>query len=88
MFQQRALPEEIESYSLAAAELENGTLKLVRLLTLLGFAETNSEARRSIRQGAVKLNGMKLEEQAVEVTPQDGDIIQLGKRRFARLNLM
>ncbi len=88
VFQQRALPEQIETYSLAAAELENGTLKLVRLLTLLGFAETNSEARRSIRQGAVKLNGIKLEEQAAEVSPQDGDIIQVGKRKFARLNLM
>ncbi|WP_342565832.1 tyrosine--tRNA ligase [Paenibacillus sp. FSL R7-0345] len=88
IFQQRALPEEIVTYSLASADLENGALKLVRLLTLLGFAATNSEARRSIQQGAVKLNGGRLEDPGAEISPQEGDILQLGKRKFARLSLL
>lgn len=87
VFQQRALPEDIETYTIEAKELDIGAMKLYRLLTLLGFADSNGEARRSIRQGAVKLNGVKLENPNGDVYPQHGDIIQMGKRKFAKLIL-
>ncbi|CAH1190741.1 Tyrosine--tRNA ligase [Paenibacillus auburnensis] len=87
VFQQRVLPDDIEAHTLPADMLVNGTLALVKLLTLLGFADSNSEARRSIQQGAVKLNGMKLEDPNRVIKPQDGDIVQVGKRKFAKLSL-
>ncbi|WP_054940209.1 tyrosine--tRNA ligase [Paenibacillus ihuae] len=87
VFQQRVLPEDIETYTISADVLENGTLTLVKLLTLLGFASSNSEARRSIQQGSVKLNGVKLEDPNGVIKPQDGDIVQVGKRKFAKLLL-
>lgn len=85
VFQQRALPDEIGSFVIPSEEMEKGAIKLFKLLILLGFAESNSEARRSIQQGAVKLNEVKLEDPNSELTPRDGDILQLGKRRFAKL---
>ncbi|MNW66101.1 Tyrosine--tRNA ligase [compost metagenome] len=85
VFQQRALPEDIETHTISAEVLENGAHTLVKLLTLLGFAGSNSEARRSIQQGSVKLNGVKLEDPNGEFKLQDGDIIQVGKRKFAKL---
>ncbi|KGE16683.1 tyrosine--tRNA ligase [Paenibacillus wynnii] len=87
VFQQRALPEDIEVYTVPAVELENGTIKLVKLLTLVGFAGSNGEAKRSIQQGSVKLNEEKQEDPKAEFTPQEGDILQVGKRKFARLSL-
>lgn len=87
VFQQRALPEEIGTFRLDAAELEDGVLKLARLLVVLGFAESGSEARRQIGQGAVRLNGVKQGDPGAAILPQEGDIIQVGKRRLARLSL-
>ncbi|UQZ36301.1 tyrosine--tRNA ligase [Paenibacillus sp. PK3_47] len=88
VFQQRALPQEAAIFSVKAGELEQGRVKLVRRLTMVGFADSNSEARRSIRQGAVKLNGVKLEDVNGEIVPQEGDILQAGKRNFIKLSLM
>ncbi|WP_019911492.1 tyrosine--tRNA ligase [Paenibacillus sp. HW567] len=87
VFQKRALPNDIATFAIPEAELENGAIKLVRLLTLLGFADSNSEARRSIVQGSVKLNEVKQEDPNGKYIPQEGDIIQMGKRKFAKLSV-
>ncbi|MGG3282671.1 tyrosine--tRNA ligase [Paenibacillus solani] len=87
VFQQKALPEDLTEYRILEGELEEGKISLVKLLTLLGFAASNGEARRSIQQGAVKWNGQKCSDIYGEIIPQDGDVLQVGKRRFARLTL-
>ncbi|MNW63529.1 Tyrosine--tRNA ligase [compost metagenome] len=85
MFQQRALPEDIEEKEVPAAELENGKIRLIKLLTLIEFAASNGEAKRSIQQGAVKLNEEKISDPNAEVELAGGEIIQVGKRKFAKL---
>lgn len=87
VFQQRALPEDIEDYVVAAELLEDGKIGVIKLLTYLGFAASNAEARRNIEQGAVKWNEKKWSDIHGEIAPQEGDIIQVGKRKFARLKL-
>ncbi|MEK3731022.1 tyrosine--tRNA ligase [Paenibacillus sp. FSL M8-0334] len=87
VFQQRALPDDIQEYQIPAEELDQGAIRLIRLLTLLGFASSNGEARRSIQQGAVKWNEDKITDVNADITPQEGDIIQVGKRKFAKLKL-
>ncbi|AIQ12640.1 tyrosine--tRNA ligase [Paenibacillus durus] len=87
VFQQRALPDDIETAVLPAAELTDGSIRLIKLLTVIGFAASNGEAKRSIQQGAVKLNEQKLTDPNADIVPQDGDIIQVGKRKFAKLTL-
>ncbi|MBB3127437.1 tyrosyl-tRNA synthetase [Paenibacillus rhizosphaerae] len=88
VFQQRALPEDIQLCDIPGNELQGGAIRLVRLLTLIGFASSNSEARRSIQQGAVKLNEVKLEDPHAEIVVRDGDIVQAGRRKFAKLRLL
>jgi tyrosyl-tRNA synthetase len=56
VFQQRTLPEHIEEIRLSADQLEDGGIAIGKLLVTLGFVSSNSEAKRSIVQGAVKLN--------------------------------
>ncbi|MFD2702302.1 tyrosine--tRNA ligase [Paenibacillus shunpengii] len=87
VFQQRALPDDIAEVVIPAESLENGTIRLISLLTTLGFAASNGEAKRSIQQGAVKINEEKWGDPNSEYTPQDGDIVQVGKRKFAKIKL-
>jgi tyrosyl-tRNA synthetase len=89
VFQERKLPAEIPEAVLHRSELgENGAVRVTRLLVVLGLAPSIGEARRSIQGGAVRLNEVRVEEPQAEVAPTDGDVLQLGKRRFARIRLI
>ncbi|MCM3746185.1 tyrosine--tRNA ligase [Paenibacillus pasadenensis] len=87
VFQERVLPEQIDEAVLPASELVNGTIRLVRLLTVLGLAGSGSEARRSVQQGAVRLGGERLDDPSAELTVADGDVLQVGRRRIMRIRL-
>ncbi|ALS27436.1 tyrosine--tRNA ligase [Paenibacillus cisolokensis] len=87
VFQQRALPDDIPEVSLPAEELSEGRIRIVRLLTALGLQSSGSEARRSVQQGAVRINENKITDPNAEIEPKDGDVVQVGKRLFARIRL-
>ena len=63
---------------------------IVDLITRAGFAKTNGEARRFVRGGAVRLNGEVVgdERQTVAAPILDGAVLQVGKRRYARLKVV
>ncbi|OUM96464.1 MAG: tyrosine--tRNA ligase [Thermobacillus sp. ZCTH02-B1] len=88
VFQQRELPEDIPEVELSAGELEDGVIRIVKLLTALGLQQSGSEARRSVQQGAVRVNGRRIEDPNELIRPQDGDIVQVGKRKFAKIRLV
>lgn len=69
------------------SSLKQGKIWIVELLRLAGFAKTNSEARRLIRQGAVKEDGNAIAAEDAEITVKNGTIIQAGKRKVGRLTL-
>jgi tyrosyl-tRNA synthetase len=60
---------------------------IVGLVTHAGFAKTNGEARRLIRGGAVRLDGEIIEDERISLPAEDleGKVLQVGKRRYARL---
>ncbi len=60
---------------------------IVDLITLAGFAKTNGEVRRLIRGGAVRLDGETVEDERLSLPAEslDGKVLQVGKRRYARL---
>ncbi|MNW30880.1 Tyrosine--tRNA ligase [compost metagenome] len=87
VFQQRALPVDIEEFTLTADQLEEGGIRVIQLLTHLGFAASNGEAKRSIQQGSVKINEEKWTDVNEAYTPKEGDIVQVGKRKFAKIKL-
>jgi tyrosyl-tRNA synthetase len=89
VFQERKLPAEIPEAVLHRSELgENGAVRITKLLVVLGLAPSIGEARRSIQGGAVRLNEVRVEDPQAEAAPTDGDVIQLGKRRIARIRLI
>lgn len=87
VFQQHALPDDIPEVAVKGAELEGGKMWVVKLLKRLELVPSNGEARRMIGQGAVKIDEQKVEEAGVDVAVKDGMIVQVGKRKFARVKV-
>ncbi|KIL40719.1 tyrosyl-tRNA synthetase [Gordoniibacillus kamchatkensis] len=85
VFRQRSIPEQIDEFHLGSDQLEEGTIPVGKLLVALGFAASNSEARRSVAQGAVKWNETKLTDPNERLAIASGDIVQMGKRKFAKI---
>ena len=79
-------PEEIPDVELPRDRLKGGAIRLVRLLVEIGLADSNSEARRLISQGGVSLDGARAA-QDTDIGVRDGLLVQVGRRRFARVRL-
>ena len=84
VFSARKSPQDIPDIELV---LEDPTILLSKALVRAGLASSNSEARRLITQGGVKVEGKAVRD--IKAT-LDGDgstptLIQVGKRKFARL---
>ncbi len=85
IFQKGAMPEDIEEAVINASDIIDGKINAPKLLTLAKLAPSTSEARRLITQGSFKINEEKFDQVNVELAINSGDIIQVGKRRFAKL---
>ncbi|MNR51664.1 Tyrosine--tRNA ligase [compost metagenome] len=68
-------------------DLDAGQISIIKLLVSLSLQVSNGEARRSVEQGAVKINEQKLTDIHAQITPEDGDIVQVGKRKFVKIKL-
>ncbi len=80
---QRALPEDIPIVKLDSSE----RVLLAKLLASIGLVPSNSEGRRLIKQGGVRVNGEQIKDVNAEIEPKDGMILQVGRRKFAKLQL-
>ena len=78
------LPEEAPVVEWDAGE----TVHLPALIAH-AFGVSTSDARRSLAQGGVRLDGAQVSNGSLDVRPEevDGKILQLGKRRFARVSV-
>jgi tyrosyl-tRNA synthetase len=58
---------------------------LAKAMTEAGLTKSNGEGRRNIDGGGVKLNGEKVSDTNLELTAAGEYIVQIGRRRFARV---
>ncbi len=79
------LPDEIPEFAFATA---NGGVHLPALIAD-AFGRSRSEARRTLAQGGVKLDGEPLAADVLDLPASalDGRVLQLGKRHFRRLRV-
>lgn len=88
VFSKGNLPEDIPVIEIAESDLEDGELWIVKLVAATGLVDSNSQARRMIKQGAVTINDEKYEKINLDIEVEDEMIIQIGKRRFAKIKLV
>jgi tyrosyl-tRNA synthetase len=86
VFRQGELPEEMPVFRLETEDLKAGKVWVVRFLVRSGLVESNGEARRLIKSAAVRIDHVKQTDPDAEIQPRTGMVIQIGKRRFARLS--
>jgi len=79
VFQKKDLPDEIPVF-----EIKDEKIWLPKLITLVGFSSSNSEALRMLRQGAVKINGEKIMD-PVDLETDSPFVLQVGKRKFVKV---
>jgi tyrosyl-tRNA synthetase len=87
VFRARDLPADIPEAALPDEAVKDGKVWLPRLLSGLGLAASNGEARRLIEQGGVKLNDQVIKDSAAELPAAEltGAVLQVGRRRFLRI---
>jgi tyrosyl-tRNA synthetase len=81
VFQQHELPPDMPEYQLSSS------MNIVDLMHAAGLASSKREARRLIDQQGVKLDGEVVDSVDRLVEPGQGDVLQVGRRRFVRLTL-
>ena len=83
-FQQGAMPEDMPELSLQS---EDGRLGIAHLLKQAGLVSSTSEAFRMIKQGAVRIDGTRVEDRGLEIDAGSTSVYQVGKRKFSRVSL-
>jgi tyrosyl-tRNA synthetase len=83
VFAQGQLPDDIPEIKIPA-----GPIIASKLLVTSKLVPSGSEAKRMIKQGAVEIDKNKIDDPNTSITPADGMIIQVGKRKFARLKII
>ncbi|CZI72005.1 TPA: tyrosine--tRNA ligase [Legionella pneumophila subsp. pneumophila] len=82
-FQKGNIPEDLEELSLVIAE----PIALVQLLKQIDLTASTSESIRMVKQGAVKVDGDKISDPSLKLPIGKSYIIQVGKRRIAKLSI-
>ena len=82
VFAKGQLPDEIPDIDIPAEPVSAS-----KLLLHCQLVSSGGEAKRMIKQSAAGIDGKKLNDPNTEITPKDGMIIRVGKRKFARLKV-
>ena len=85
IFREGGAPDEIPEFDLIA---EDGGIPLVRILTETGLVKSRGDARRMVRQNAVRIDGERVEdEESVLTVRREAYLVQVGKRAWARVRV-
>jgi tyrosyl-tRNA synthetase len=90
-FHRRFVDREViasETKSLPAASLKDGKIGIMNLIKEVGYAPSTSEARRLVEGGAVTFAGHKITNFKTHVDVRGGEILQVGKHRVCKLEVL
>ena len=82
-FKRKEIPDDIPAVTVSSSE----PVWICRVMTEAGLVASNGEARRLIKQGAVKIDGDKIADAGLELPVGANVVVQAGKRRFARVEI-
>ncbi|WP_264435218.1 tyrosine--tRNA ligase [Coxiella endosymbiont of Dermacentor marginatus] len=81
-FKNHELPTDLKEIEVLA---EHGHLRIGYILQRVGLVSTISEARRMITQGAVRIDGERIEDIRLTIPVGESHLYQVGRRRFAKV---
>jgi tyrosyl-tRNA synthetase len=81
-FKQGVLPADMPEVTVASS---NGIIGIAQLLKQAGLVESTSDALRMIQAGAVKLDGARIDDKALQLKSGMVVVAQVGKRKFGRV---
>jgi tyrosyl-tRNA synthetase len=84
-FQKGALPEDMPEKTLQSG---GAGLSISAALKAADLTQSTSEARRMVQQGAVRIDGERVGDVDLELPVGASHVIQVGKRRFARISIV
>lgn len=84
-FQRNALPDELPEVRLSVPA---SGLTIAQVLKQAGLMDSTSAALRMIEQGGVKIDSQKIEDRNLHLQPGAAYVLQVGKRKFARVELI
>jgi len=82
-FKRNEIPEDIPEAHLSGQE----SYPIANVLKDIGLTQTTSESYRMIKQGAVRIDGEKIEDKSLVLAPGATMVVQVGKRKFAKLSI-
>ena len=80
VFKQKEIPDDMPVVSLAAE-----SIMASKLLVALSLVTSGGEGKRMVKQGGVSVDGQKVTDPNQQITPAHGMVVQVGKRKFARV---
>jgi tyrosyl-tRNA synthetase len=83
-FRAGGVPDDMAEVTIAAPD---GTMGIAQVLRQAALTASTSEALRMIEQGGVKLNGEKVSDKTLKLAPGEAVVLQVGKRKFARVTI-
>lgn len=85
VFQDKEKPLEIQEVKISIDKFNGGKIGVLDLFVLAGLAQSNSEMRRLIKEGAIRVDDKLVEKEdlMVEISPE-GLLLQKGKKMFVR----
>lgn len=86
-FQTRAkggIPDDVPEVALV---IEGESVGIAQLLKMAGLVESTSEAMRTIKQGGVKIDSVKVEDKNLQINKGATLVAQVGKRKFAKISI-
>ncbi len=81
VFQKGGVPDDVAVHKVSAGVI----VPFANLLADANLVKSTSEARRMVQQGAVSVDGEKVDDIATELAPQGEYLIKVGKRRFCKI---
>ncbi|WP_420795388.1 tyrosine--tRNA ligase [Desulfofalx alkaliphila] len=85
VFQQRNLPDDIPEFKITDEMMEEGQVVLPKLLLAANMVASTSEARRLVKQRAVRIDGETVTDANLRFNVDKEMIINVGKRKFAKI---
>lgn len=82
--QEKGVPEDVPTHSVAVGS--DGNAALLDVLVELGLTKSKGEGRRLIKQGAVSIDGERIQDDSLALSPGQC-LVRVGKRRYVDLTV-